>query len=224
MKYEWILFDADETLFHFDAFRGLELVFSHNDVSFTKQDFETYQTLNKSLWVKYQNGEITAEALKHQRFDTWSLKLGLTAEELNKVFMTAMVQLCTPLDGAVNLIHALSGKAKLGIITNGFIELQEARLERTGLKNHFDLLVISEQVGVAKPHRAIFDYAHDQMGKPDREQVLMVGDTLESDILGGMNAGYDTCWLNITNKPAMINIKPKYQISSLNELQMLLLS
>ena len=88
--------------------------------------------------------------------------------------------------GAVSLLNALKGKAKLGIITNGFTALQQIRLERTGLRDYFDLLVISEQVGVAKPDRRIFDYTFEQMKQPPRDRVLMVGDTAESDILGAV--------------------------------------
>lgn len=88
----------------------------------------------------------------------------------------------TPLPGAVSLLNAIRGNAKIGIITNGFSALQQVRLERTGLRDYFDLLVISEEVGVAKPNKKIFDYALEQAGNPDRSRVLMVGDTAESDI------------------------------------------
>ncbi len=80
----------------------------------------------------------------------------------------------------------------MGIITNGFTSLQQTRLERTGLRDHFDLLIISEEVGVAKPDARIFDYALAQAGNPSRDRVLMVGDTAESDIRGGVNAGLAT--------------------------------
>lgn len=71
MKYDWILFDADETLFHFDAFKGMQLMFARKGVEFTEQDFHQYQEVNKPLWVDYQNGDITAAQLKHTRFSGW---------------------------------------------------------------------------------------------------------------------------------------------------------
>ncbi len=223
--YQWILFDADETLFHFDAFSGLQLMFSNFGVEFTPLDYQEYQALNKSLWVDYQNSEINADQLQHQRFKSWANKLQVKTKDLNQGFMAAMVDICTPRDGAMSLLSALKGKAKLGIITNGFTVLQQARLERMGLKDHFDILVISEQVGVAKPHPGIFEHAFANMGEPvDREYVLMVGDNPESDILGGINAGLDTCWLNTDNKPAPQGITPNYQVASLIELEQLLFS
>jgi 5'-nucleotidase len=221
--YEWILFDADDTLFHFDAFSGLQLMFSHFDITFTKQDYHEYQVINKSLWVDYQNGEITAQQLQHQRFNSWAEKLQVLPHELNSAFLSAMAEICMPLEGAISLLCALQGKAKLGIITNGFTELQQTRLERTGLSDHFELLVISEQVGVAKPHVDIFEHALSAMGNPAREKVLMVGDNPESDILGGINAGLDTCWINANNNPVPDGITPLYQVSSLSELKNLLL-
>lgn len=220
--YEWILFDADETLFHFDAFSGLQLMFTQFGVDFSPQDYQEYQMINKPLWSDYQNGAISAQQLQHMRFDLWSNKLRITPAELNSAFMMAMAEICAPIDGAVSLLNALKDRAKLGIITNGFIELQQVRLERTGLREHFELLVISEEVGVAKPHRDIFEHALTLMGSPRRENVLMVGDNPDSDILGGINAGFDTCWLNRENKPTPDGIIPKYQVGSLWSLEQLL--
>lgn len=221
-KYEWILFDADDTLFRFDAFHGLTLLFSNYNIPFTKDDYDAYQTINKSLWVEYQDGDISAEKLQCQRFEAWGNKLNVSPLDLNRAFLNIMADVCDPLEGAKNLLEFLRGKAKLGIITNGFTALQQARLTRTGLNDYFELLVISEQVGCAKPHLAIFEHAFSAMGNPDPKNVLMVGDTLESDILGGLNAGLDTCWMNADNKQSSENIKPLYQVSSLNELEKML--
>jgi 5'-nucleotidase len=223
-NYEWILFDADDTLFHFDAFRGLQVMLSQFNVEFTAEDFQAYQLINQSLWVDYQNGTITALQLQHQRFIHWAAKLQVTPQTLNSAFLTAMAEISIPLDGAVSLLNALKGKTKLGIITNGFTELQQARLTHHGFNDYFDLLVISEQVGFAKPHPDIFEHALSHMGNPAREKVLMVGDNPDSDIIGGMNAGLDTCWLNVHNKPAPEGIRPQYQVASLMEIEELLKS
>jgi 5'-nucleotidase len=222
MKYQWILFDADETLFHFDAFKGLQLMFSRFDIDFNRDDFGHYQTVNLPLWVDYQDGKITATQLQNRRFQSWADKLKVTTHILNSAFMTAMADICCLLPGANELISALKGKVNMGIITNGFTELQRVRLEKTGLKDVFAPLVISEQVGIAKPDVGIFEYALTHMGKIQREQVLMVGDNPHSDILGGMNAGFDTCWLNSENSALPDSIKPSYQVTSLAQLQSLL--
>ena len=222
-SYQWILFDADETLFHFDSFSGLQQMFTNFGVKFSEQDYHEYQIVNKPLWVEYQNGLISAQQLQERRFDTWAIKLQVSPRELNRAFLIAMVDVCKPIEGATNLLNSLKGKTKLGIITNGFVDLQQARLERLGLRDHFDVLVISEEVGVAKPHPEIFNYALTRMGNPERNSVLMVGDNQDSDIIGGINAGFHTCWLNIENKPTPPGITPHYKVTSLKELENLLL-
>ncbi|KTD30995.1 haloacid dehalogenase [Legionella moravica] len=220
--YSWILFDADETLFHFDAFRGLGLMFSGFGMTFTRQDYEEYERINKPLWVDYQNGAINAQQLQHRRFAPWADKLEVSAQHLNSTYMAVMAEICTPLDGAVSLLNAVKGQYQLGIITNGFTELQQARLDRTGFKDHFELIVISEEVGHAKPHPQIFEHTLYRMGNPSRDQVLMVGDNPDSDILGGLNAGLHTCWLNTQNKAAPEGITPHFEVSSLKELERML--
>ena len=217
--WDWILFDADETLFHFDSFAGLQRLFQHYDVAFSRDDYAEYEAVNQPLWVEYQNGDITALQLQHRRFQHWADRLNVTPGELNDGFLNAMAEICLPLDGAPELLNALKGNVKMGIITNGFTSLQQVRLERTGLLEHFDIVVISEQVGYAKPHPAIFDHALEQMGHPQRERVLMVGDNPASDILGGINAGMATCWLNRNNRDLPEGIQPTGQVTSLRELQ-----
>lgn len=222
MNWDWILFDADETLFTFDAFGGLQRMFLDYSVTFTAEDFQIYQAINKPLWVDYQNGAISALHLQHQRFQGWAERLSVPAGDLNAAFLNAMAEICVPLPGAVSLLNALKDKVKIGIITNGFTALQQIRLERTGLRDYFDLLVISEQVGVAKPDRKIFDFTFEKMGHPPRDRVLMVGDTAESDILGGINAGIATCWLNAHGRNLPESIAPTWEVTSLSELERLL--
>ncbi|NLQ16417.1 pyrimidine 5'-nucleotidase [Marinomonas sp. M1K-6] len=219
MKYQWVLFDADETLFHFDNFAGLKHMFAKHGVKFEQTDFDQYQALNKPLWVDYQNGQISAEQLQTRRFQLWSDKLAISTKELNRQFLDSMAEICKTLPGAEELVAYLhANNIKMGIITNGFAQLQKIRLERTGFLPYFSPVVISERVGVAKPHPKIFEYTLELMGSPDKNHVLMVGDTLESDILGGNHFGFDTCWLNHHNKTHPEEIRPTYQVSSLNEL------
>ena len=188
MKWDWIFFDADETLFTFDSFTGLQRMFLDYSVTFTAEDFQDYQAVNKPLWVDYQNGAITSLQLQHGRFESWAERLNVEPGKLNEAFINAMAEICTPLPGAVSLLNAIRGNAKIGIITNGFSALQQVRLERTGLRDYFDL----------------------------------VGDTAESDILGGINAGLATCWLNAHNREQPEGIAPTWTVSSLHELEQLL--
>lgn len=218
-NWDWIFFDADETLFTFDSFSGLQRMFLDYSVTFTADDFQDYQAVNKPLWVDYQNGAITSLQLQHMRFESWASRLRVNSGDLNEAFMTAMAEICAPLPGAVSLLNALKGKVKMGIITNGFTSLQQRRLERTGLSDYFDLMIISEEVGVAKPDRRIFDYALEQAGNPDRSRVMMVGDNASSDVLGGINAGLATCWLNAHQQELPAGISPTWTVTTLAELE-----
>lgn len=222
MKYTHVLFDADETLFSFNAFAGLKRMFATYDVDFTQADYTHYQLTNKSLWLDYQNNKISATYLQVTRFSEWADKLNVPAQQLNNNFLTAMAEICEPLPGAKALLAKLKPHAKLGIITNGFTQLQARRLEHTGLKDMFDWLVISEQVGIAKPAVEIFNHTFKLMGNPNKENILMVGDTASSDILGGMNAGIDTCWLQHPGFELPPGVTPTFKITELVQLQHLL--
>jgi 5'-nucleotidase len=199
-NYSWIVFDADDTLFHFDALRGLKHLFAPYNIMFSEDDYTEYELVNKPLWVDYQNGLIGAEQLQHRRFEHWANRLNCKPQDLNDSYMSIMAEICTPIEGAVALLNALKEKVRMGIITNGFTRMQHERLERTQLTEYFDILVISEQVGKAKPHQAIFDHTLALMGNPSPSRVLMVGDNPDSDILGGMSVGFQTCWFNQYNK------------------------
>ncbi|MBB1313788.1 pyrimidine 5'-nucleotidase [Aliivibrio sp. SR45-2] len=223
MKYQWILFDADETLFHFDAFAGLQRMFLGYGVEFGKEQFIEYQLVNKPLWVQYQDNEITALQLQETRFEGWAKKVGVTPKAMNSAFMMAMAEICTPLDGARELLDSLlESNVKMGIITNGFTELQKIRLEKTEFSHYFELIIISEQVGIAKPDKRIFEHTFSMMGEVDLSAILMVGDNPDSDVLGGMNAGIDTCWLNEAGKTCPEGVEPTYTVGSLVALQTIL--
>ncbi|CAH9054655.1 Pyrimidine 5'-nucleotidase YjjG [Pseudoalteromonas sp. CIP111854] len=222
MKYSHILFDADETLFSFNAFLGLKKLFSNYGVDFTEHDHKEYQAVNAPLWLDYQAGHIDATTLQITRFAKWAQQLNVPAKELNAGFLESMASICEPLPGARSLLTHLKGKASLGIITNGFAALQEKRLAHTGLSNCFDCLVISELVGTAKPDPYIFAHTLSLLGNPDKDKVLMVGDTPSSDILGANNFGIDSCWLRHPEKTCPNDIIPTYTVQSLQELEAIL--
>lgn len=223
-RYSHFLFDADETLFRFDAYAGLKLMFSQYGVDFTRSDFETYQTVNQPLWIRYQNGDISADALQTTRFNEWASTLGVSANELNDRFLDSMATICKPLDGTHELIkYLMSHRKSLTIVTNGFTALQERRLKQTGLWTAFDHVIVSEEVGHAKPSHHFFDHTFEKLGldHKDKPQILMIGDTLSSDILGGINAGIDTCWVNHHHATSG-DIRPTYNVSDLHQLLALL--
>lgn len=218
MRYQWILFDADETLYSFNSYLGLKAMLKHYNIEFGEQDYQEFQAVNKPLWVAYQNKEITAEELRTTRFRKLAAQTGRSAEDLNHELMHEMSYVSQPLNHVVEMLNALYGKVKMAIITNGFNALQQKRLDNTQTNHFFDLVITSETIGAAKPDARIFEAAFARMGNIDRSKVLMVGDTLASDILGGNQVGIDTCWFNPTQYENNSEIQPTYEIHSMLDL------
>ena len=109
--YEWILFDADKTLFHFDDFLGLSCMFkNYFDIEFCEKDYQSFQIISKPLWNKYQNGEINAQYLQEMRFLFWAKKLQISSAQLNSIFMQTMADISKPLQGVVSLLNFLKNK------------------------------------------------------------------------------------------------------------------
>jgi 2-haloacid dehalogenase len=104
------------------------------------------------------------------------------------------------------------------IITNGLADVQRPRFARSAIGDCFADLVISEEVGAAKPHNRIFDIAFEKMQFPKQDEVLIIGDSLSSDIEGGNNYGIDTCWFNPQREPGNEEVEPTYEITALGEL------
>lgn len=220
-SYQWIVFDADNTLFRFKDFEGLQLMLKkHWAIDLTDKDYAEYKTLNTQLWRDYEAHLITSEDLANKRFESWAIKLNTTPDIINQYFLSAMAEVCTPLPGADQLIKTLHRHSKLAIITNGFTSLQNIRLEKNELLPYFEFVLTSEAVGVAKPHKDIFTQALLQMGSPSPDKVLMVGDNPSSDIKGGKNAGFITCLLDESNRPQSEDPAciPDYTVSSLAQL------
>lgn len=218
MRYNWVLFDADETLFSFNSYLGLTSMLKRYGIDFSREDYDAFQAVNKLLWVAYQNNEITAQDIQMRRFAKLAEQTGVDQIKLNQELMSEMAKVSKPLDGVMDMLEALHPKVKMGIITNGFTELQQQRLQNTQTEKFFDIVVVSEQIGVAKPDRKVFDYAFSQMDDLDKTKILMVGDTLASDILGGYNSGIDTCWFNHANLENDTKIQPTYEIKDMREL------
>lgn len=221
MKYQWILFDADETLFSFNSYLGLQSMLKRYGIDFSLTDYDEFQAVNKPLWVAYQNKEITAEGLQRTRFEKLAKQTGQDPLALNLELMNEMATLSLPLENVVAMLEALYGKVKMGIITNGFNALQQKRLEHTQTAKYFEFLAVSEKVGAAKPSPQIFESAFAEMkkfGAFEKNRVLMIGDTLTSDVLGGQNVGIDTCWFNPTGQKNDTNIQPTYEIRSILDL------
>lgn len=222
MHYEWLIFDADGTLFDYDQAEAMALqqTFESLGMPFEPGYRAAYRRINQQLWLEFEQGQVTSSFLRVARFERLFSELGIAASPgaFNDQYLAHLADAAELMDGALEVVQQLHKPFKLAIITNGLKVVQERRLARSPLKEYFDVFIISEIVGAAKPHPAIFDAAFDAMGRPARDRVLLIGDSLTSDIQGGYNYGIDTCWFNPARAPRSVDVPSKYEISRLDEL------
>ena len=222
MNYQWLLIDADDTLFDYEMAEADALMAAFADLGLALQPThaEAYRQINAALWEAFERGEIAQKVLRLERFRRLfdAFGLGVNVEAFSACYLERLGQAGHLLPGAAALLEALSGKIGLALITNGIAAVQRSRLVRSGLERYFDVVIISEEVGAAKPDAAIFDAAFAAMGYPSKATVLMVGDSLTSDITGGIAYGLNTCWFNPQAKPRPVGLHLRYEIRRLDEI------
>ncbi|MCP4422002.1 MAG: noncanonical pyrimidine nucleotidase, YjjG family, partial [Chloroflexi bacterium] len=197
MSYQWLLFDADGTLF--DYYQAEDAALAQNfllhGLDFQANDRLRYREINHQFWLRFEQGQVTSGALRVGRFRQLfaELNIDLDVNLFSQTYLEQLAQQAPLLEGAAELIEALNGRYRLALITNGLADVQYPRLERSGLQTYFTAVIVSDEVGVAKPNPLIFDEAFSRMGNPAKEEVLIIGDSLSSDMTGGINYGIDTC-------------------------------
>ena len=222
MKYDVILFDVDDTLMDFKMTEenALQNTFTAFGLPTGLADYGAqYKEISKILWRDLEEGRITISDLGVERFRRLFAvdQPELDANAFGQAYLENLGKEVHLIPGAVELCSRLSG-CRLVVITNGFASVQTARIGASQLCHTFEELIISEQVGYKKPDREIFEYAFSKLGLTDKTKVLMVGDSLTSDIQGGNRFGIDTCWYNPLQKENHSEIQPTYEIKELGEL------
>jgi HAD superfamily hydrolase (TIGR01549 family) len=140
----------------------------------------------------------------------------------NEKYLQFLVHNTRMINHARSIIKLLNKHYHLSIITNGLKEVQRPRIDKSRLTDSFKTIVVSDEIGHAKPSSEYFEYTHDKLGKPNKNKVLVVGDNLNSDIKGGLDFGYHTCWYNPNKKDNKTSLEPDYTINRLPELLKLL--
>lgn len=224
MKYDLLLFDADDTLLDFKKSEDIsfQLILEKNGITENiKSLHEKYKEINNLLWSQHAEGLVSKDFLKVERFRKLldENELSANPHQLCDDYLETLPSQVFLIEGALELIKSLHGKIPLVIVTNGIGVVQHKRLANSGLKPFFDLMVVSEECGYSKPDKRIFNHTFDLMQtKLDSSKVLMIGDKLETDILGANNMRIDSCWFNpeqVKNKTA---ITPTFEIQNILEL------
>lgn len=206
MKYDIILFDADGTLFDFARSEREAIIETFCSLGLEPDDemVDTYSRINDSLWKKLERGEIEKKVLFYHRFELFFEQYGVEADPKRtaEIYMNRLAQKGFLLDGARDLCERLYGKKRLYIVTNGAEFVQRSRYAVSGIGKYFEEAFISDVIGHQKPSLKFFEYVESHIPDYDREKTLIVGDSLSSDMQGGIAAGIDTCWFNPERKTA----------------------
>lgn len=228
MKYRHLFFDLDHTLWDFNANARLTLDELFHELSLADagvHDFEEFLKIyllnNEQLWERYRNGNIRAEELRWRRMWNTLVEFKISDEDLAKKMGQRFLELLPTrkilFPDAVDTLQYLKDKGyQLHLITNGFEETQHCKLRNCGISNFFVEVITSEGSNSMKPKREIFDYALNK-AKALQHQSIMIGDSIEVDIKGAINAGIDQVYVNHLGEA--ITIEPTYIVSSLRELK-----
>lgn len=205
MRYQYLLVDNDNTLMDFNVAEAKALVdvLKNHGLPTDDHTVHTYHEINDAQWKALERGETTQPKLKVERFRQLLAVLNredIPAEEMSAEYALGLGNHADLLPGAENFIRALYGKVKIALVSNGVSAIQRSRLSRCPLTPMFDAIVISEEVGAAKPDPKLIEVALDMLGCTDKKQAVMMGDSLTADIPAANNAGVDSIYFSLKGK------------------------
>lgn len=222
IRYPIVLLDADNTLFDFYRAEREALcdALLKMGVTPTEEMIPTYSAINEALWKRLERGEVTKTDLRELRFVEFCKRFALSLDvpKLATMYTDALSQKSYLLPGAMEVCRTLSRHCRLYIITNGVSSVQRGRFEPALIRPYIRELFISEEIGFEKPRREYFDAVAAAIPDFLPEKTLVVGDSLTSDIRGGISAGLDTCWFNPSGKPVPSDLPITYVIRTPEEL------
>ena len=221
-KYKWLLFDLDNTLidFHEPSLRSFYDLCRTIGLQPNKATYKVYQLENDKVWKMYEAGKITSIELRSLRFEYFFNKMELDLEPMyaHEQYIAGLIKYSEPSPSVLRVLDTLSQTHRLAIITNGLKEAQRPRLLNSGLSQYFDYAIISDEIGVAKPQVAYFDHVIKTIDHHDKSELLVIGDSLGSDILGANDSNIDCVWLNPKNLKTHSRIVPTYEVRDLEEM------
>ena len=180
-----------------------------------------YSEINSKYWQMLERNELTKAEILVGRFREFFEKIGVDtaiAEKFNLDYQITLGDHIEFVENAEEILHYQKGKYTLVAVTNGTKIAQEKKLRLSGLDSVFDAIFISENVGAEKPNKEYFDYVFEKLGITDKSEVLIIGDSLTSDMKGGFVAGIDTCWFNPLHKSNNSGISVIYEIDNLGKI------
>jgi 2-haloacid dehalogenase len=220
-KYKFLLFDVDDTLLDFQKaeFEAFKMLLNEYNIEYCDKYYEIYRNENHRLWKDYELGLIKRNEIFENRLKPLFTYLELDSDPVKASydFLTYLSKGAYLIGNTYQKLEELSKKYKLYIITNGEPKVQYPRLKEVDIMKFFDGIFVSEEIGASKPNKEFFEYIEKHIPEFKKEEAIVIGDSLTSDMLGAYKYGIDTCWFNPNNKST--DLKLKYIISSIDDIR-----
>ena len=223
-KIKAILYDVDGTLLDFETQEEVALSYcfkKYNLGELSEEKLELYKRINLGYWEMFEKNLITKEKLVVKRFEDYLEALGvkLNAEEVNDTYFSKLGDTIVFKDNSYELVKSLKGKIKQYVVTNGAIRVQKTKIAKSGFDKLMDDVFISDEVGYQKPRKEFFDAIKNRLGDVANDEILIVGDSLTSDMKLADNCNLISCFYNPKKKDYKVDFKIDYEISDLNEVK-----
>jgi len=223
---EFLFLDLDDTILDFHKAERIALgkTFQFFGLAPTEDVMARYSQINREHWEKLERKELTREQVLVGRFDALFREYGIAVDPVvcARTYEDNLSVGHYFLPGALEALQSLSKQYKLYLASNGTAKVQAGRLASAGISPYFQEIFVSQEIGANKPDLAYFERCFARIPGFDPKKTMMVGDSLTSDILGGIRAGIATCWVNPDGKPCREDIQPDYEIGALHQLEALL--
>ena len=223
-----LFWDIDDTLLDFKRGEATAIrqTLAHIGIDPTEDTVRLYSEINESLWKRLERGEVTREQILVGRFERLFSELGFDgdAAATQEIYFSYLGEQHDFVDGAQEVLRSLKGHYRMYAVSNGTTVIQNKRLAASGLDRVFDRIFLSQEIGAEKPNAAFFDACFAALPDVKRDAVLIIGDSLTSDMRGGELAGLQTCWFNPHGKENSIGVRIDCEITALSQLLPLLIS
>ena len=221
-----VFLDIDDTLLDFHRAEALAIrtALTRFGIEPSEANVKRYSAINRSCWERFERGELTRESVLTTRFNMLFSEMGVefSPDEAHRIYEYELGSYHFYIDGAREMLEEIYRDYDLYITTNGISIVQNRRIADSGIAKYFKGIFISEEIGFNKPQKEYFDFIFDKIEGFDKDGAIIVGDSLSSDILGGINAGIKTCWYNPKGLPSKAEITPDYVLADITELPNLL--
>ena len=219
-----ILWDMDGTVLDFllSEKNAIKKGFEHFGLGeCSDETVKLYSTINLKHWKMLERGEITKPEVKTKRYEEFFSRLGITSvtpKEFTAYYEKSLPETAEYIENAKEILESLKGRYKQYIVTNGTLSVQVKKIEKSGLKSIIDGAFISDEIGFEKPSKDYFDYVLSHIEPCAKEEILIVGDSLTSDMKGGNAAGIKCCWYNPDGAENNTKLKIDYEINKLSQI------